>query len=264
MGKQLVKTTVSNTLRQLGIAGTIALLVMACLPSTSYAASQQLLLSPSSYTPALGSEFSVPIQLNTTTAVDGVTATLAYNPKLIQYISVDATSSVFPVALPTQVGTSSVTVNRGIFSGTVNTNGQVASVKFKALAPTNYTKITLTGNTTFEGEFTNPSLGSAQVVIKGSANADTEKPIIKALKPVDGTKSATSFSLGAASWDNVRISKMEFYIDGALVKSGTASTLYHTWNVQSSSIAKGAHTVTVKAYDPSGNVGTASVTLHKM
>lgn len=254
-----LSSTFRAKLRQFGLVSTIAMLAAFCIPMTSYAATaQQLYLSPNTYTPALKSEFVVPIRINTTTPVDAVTATLAYNPKLIQYVSVDATGSAFPISIYTQTSSVSVTIDRGIFSGTVNTDSLVASIKFKALAPTDYTKITLTGNATYAGEYTNPALLSAKVVIK-----DLEAPTVYALKPAEGTRSTTSFSIGAASRDNVRIVKKEIYIDGALVHTGTAWNIYYTWDVRSDSVAKGAHTVTAKAYDPSGNVGTSSVTLYK-
>lgn len=260
MGKQSVRITVRRKAWQGALIAATSLLVMLGMPAAAFAASsQQLYLSPNSYTPALGSEFNVPIRINTTTPVDGVTATVTFNANLVRYVSVDATGSAFPLALSTQTAAGSVTIDRGILGGTVNADSLVATVKFKALAPTAYTALGLKGNTTYQGDYTNPALVGAKVVIK-----DTGAPEVYALKPADGTKSSTSFSIGAASRDNTKVVKTEIYIDGNLVQTATAWNIYHTWDIRSDTIAKGAHTVTAKAYDAAGNVGTASVTLHKL
>src|SRR5262249_53426349 len=62
--------------------------------------------------------------------------------------------------------------------------------------------------------------------------------------------------LGTAS-DNVGVTKVELYADGALYASGASSAFSFSWT--STAVANGSHTLMVKAYDAVGNVGSASV-----
>ena len=55
-----------------------------------------------------------------------------------------------------------------------------------------------------------------------------------------------------SSTDNVGVTKVAIYIDGALV----ANTASFTWNLRKVSL--GAHTIFAKAYDAAGNVGTSA------
>ncbi|MGB4758581.1 MAG: Ig-like domain-containing protein [Candidatus Saccharimonadales bacterium] len=258
MGKQLVRIIRRGVMRGSAV-GAVMLLVVVGVPATTFAASQQLYLSPNSYTQTLGSEFDVPIRLNTTTPVDAVTVTVTFNPKLLQYVSVDATASAFPISLWSQSGNGNVSIDRGILGGTVNTDSLVATVRFKALTPIAYTHIALKGNTTYGGKFTNPATANARVVIE-----DTKAPEVYSLKPASGTKSSTSFSISAAARDNIKTVKTEIYIDDKLVHTNAAWNISYTWDIRPSNVTKGVHTVTAKAYDAAGNISTASVTLHKM
>ncbi len=82
--------------------------------------------------------------------------------------------------------------------------------------------------------------------------ADTQAPTVSA------TESGTSgtITLNATASDNVGVSKVEFYVDGALKGTDTASPYSMTLN--STTLANGSHTLTAKAYDAAGNVGTST------
>jgi hypothetical protein len=45
--------------------------------------------------------------------------------------------------------------------------------------------------------------------------------------------------------------------------TSTTSTISTKWNVRSTSIAFGTHTITVKAYDASNNTGSSTITVSK-
>jgi hypothetical protein len=49
---------------------------------------------------------------------------------------------------------------------------------------------------------------------------------------------------------------VEFYVDGTLLGTATAAPYSVSWNT--TSVSNGAHSLTTKAYDPAGNVGTST------
>ena len=85
-----------------------------------------------------------------------------------------------------------------------------------------------------------------------STGGDTTAPTATA------SESGTSgtITLSATATDNVGVTKVEFYIDGALVGTDTTSPYSVTYN--STSLANGTHSLVAKAYDAAGNVGSSS------
>jgi hypothetical protein len=82
--------------------------------------------------------------------------------------------------------------------------------------------------------------------------ADTTPPTVSATE--SGT--AGTITLSATASDNVGVTKVEFYVDGALKGTDTASP--YTMSLDSTTLANGSHSLTVKAYDAAGNVGTSA------
>jgi len=72
------------------------------------------------------------------------------------------------------------------------------------------------------------------------------------------SESGTSgtITLSATASDNVGVTKVEFYIDGALVGTDTTSPYSVTYN--STGLANGTHSLVAKAYDAAGNVGSST------
>jgi subtilisin family serine protease len=103
------------------------------------------------------------------------------------------------------------------------------------------------------------NVGSASVGVTVN-NADTTAPKVSIGSPLSGaTVSGTVLVTGTAS-DNVGISKVELYVDGALYASSTSAVFSFSWN--STTKANGSHTLAVKAYDKSGNTASASVAVN--
>ena len=69
-----------------------------------------------------------------------------------------------------------------------------------------------------------------------------------------GTRGTLTFSATAS--DNVGVTKVEFYVDGVL--KGTDTTSPYSMTLDSTTLANGSHTLTAKAYDAAGNVGTST------
>jgi Zn-dependent metalloprotease len=81
---------------------------------------------------------------------------------------------------------------------------------------------------------------------------DTTAPTVSATE--SGTSGTISFSATAS--DNVGVTKVEFYVDGVLKATDTTSP--YSTTLDSTTLANGSHTLTAKAYDAAGNVGTSS------
>jgi len=60
----------------------------------------------------------------------------------------------------------------------------------------------------------------------------------------------------ASATDNLGVTTVEFYLDGALAATDTASPYEWSWNTTAA--ANGAHSLTSKAYDAANNVATSA------
>ncbi len=90
---------------------------------------------------------------------------------------------------------------------------------------------------------------------------DTIAPIVSIASPANNSPIGRSVTISASATDNVKVSKMQIYIDGSLKATSTSGSIKHNWSSRNTS--RGTHIITVNAYDPTGNVGTKSVTVIK-
>ena len=88
--------------------------------------------------------------------------------------------------------------------------------------------------------------------------ADTTKPTVSLTAPASGSTAAVgaAVTLSANASDNVGVSRVEFYVNGVLKNSDTASPYSYSWNTTGT--AAGTHSVTAKAYDAAGNSATSA------
>src|SRR5207237_8731292 len=87
--------------------------------------------------------------------------------------------------------------------------------------------------------------------------ADTTVPTTSVTAPANGATVSGTVNVTATGSDNVGVTKMEIYIDGALRTSNTnATSITYSWNT--TTFANGSHSIVSKAYDAAGNVGTSS------
>jgi hypothetical protein len=85
-----------------------------------------------------------------------------------------------------------------------------------------------------------------------NATPDTTAPTVSA------TESGTSgtITLSATASDNVGVTKVEFYVDGTL--KGTLTAAPYSLSLDSTTLTNASHSLTAKAYDAAGNVGTSA------
>ncbi len=81
-------------------------------------------------------------------------------------------------------------------------------------------------------------------------------PTVDITSPADYAKVSGAVSMSVNAYDNVGITKVEFYVNGILVATETGAPYFYTWDTLST--AAGAYTLTAKAYDTAGNVSQSS------
>ena len=88
-----------------------------------------------------------------------------------------------------------------------------------------------------------------------AANGDTTPPTVSASE----TGTSGNITLSAIASDNIGVTKVEFWVDGAL--KGTSTTAPYAMTMDSRSLPNGAHTLVAKAFDAAANsASSAAVT----
>lgn len=90
------------------------------------------------------------------------------------------------------------------------------------------------------------------------ATADATSPTTSISAPAAGTSVAAGsmVTINANATDNVGVAKVEFYVDGALKGTDTTSPYSYAWDT--TGVAAGSHSLTVRAYDAAGNTSTSA------
>ena len=94
-----------------------------------------------------------------------------------------------------------------------------------------------------------------------SAPSDTTPPVVTVSSPAAGSTVGSSVTVKGSATDNVGVTKMEIYLDNVLKSSSPTGSISWTWNTRYA--ARGAHVITVKAYDAAGNVASQSETVYR-
>lgn len=90
------------------------------------------------------------------------------------------------------------------------------------------------------------------VTQQGSTGGDTVAPTVSA----SSSGNSGTITLNANASDNVGVTKVEFYVDGALKDTDTASPWSYGFN--STGVSNGTHVLTAKAFDAAGNSALSS------
>ncbi|WP_395851944.1 Ig-like domain-containing protein [Cystobacter fuscus] len=86
--------------------------------------------------------------------------------------------------------------------------------------------------------------------------SDNTAPTVSITSPSAGATVRATVSVQASATDNSQVSRVELYVDGSLIGTSSTSPYAISWNP--SAVADGDHTLTAKAYDVYGNVGTSA------
>jgi beta-lactamase superfamily II metal-dependent hydrolase len=90
----------------------------------------------------------------------------------------------------------------------------------------------------------------------GGGGGDITPPVTSITAPLNGATVSGTTSVSASATDNVGVTKVEFYLDGALKSTDTTSPYSWSWNTTTAT--NGSHSLTSKAYDAALNVGTST------
>jgi hypothetical protein len=89
-----------------------------------------------------------------------------------------------------------------------------------------------------------------------AGGGDTTAPSTSITAPANNAVVSGAVNVTAAASDDVAVTKVEFWLDGALQSTDTSSPYEWNWNTLSST--NGAHALVSKAYDAANNAGTSS------
>jgi hypothetical protein len=236
----------------------------------SFAATAPLYLSPETQTVQNGATFTVDVRMSVNTTVDSVTAKVTYDPAVLDFVSVNTAESVFPTELQTSGGSGVVNISRGTFSPASFPAGSlIATMTFTAKATTSTTSLQLSGNAAYQGTFLNPGTSGATITVNDTTppppptNGDTTAPVVTISSPASGSAPVRNkYNINASASDDVGVRSMQIVIDGSVVLNSNASQVSYNWNVAGKKVSAGNHTITVRATDAAGNVGSSLVTEH--
>jgi hypothetical protein len=96
------------------------------------------------------------------------------------------------------------------------------------------------------------SSGTVDFSVSNGSGGDTTTPTASATE--SGGSGTISFA--ATANDNVGVTRVEFYVDGAL--KATDSSSPYSATLDSTTLANGTHALVARAYDAAGNVGSSS------
>lgn len=162
-----------------------------------------------------------------TVTYDWVTATL-----------VDNTTAVTTTLLPKTCATNAVWVQ--VTSGTLVAGHSVT--------------LTLTSHD--DNYASDPSYTYFDDVVFNGTVADTTAPTTSITAPANGATVANTITVSANASDNVGVTNVEFYRGTTLISSDATSPYSISWNT--TTVANGSYTLTSKAYDAAGNIGTSA------
>lgn len=101
------------------------------------------------------------------------------------------------------------------------------------------------------------NVGQSQTVTINVMN-DVAVPTVSLTSPGTGTTVSGVVTVAANAADDIGVTKVEFYRNGALM--GTSSVAPYSYSWDTKIVANGSYTLTAKAYDAAGNVGSSQST----
>lgn len=106
----------------------------------------------------------------------------------------------------------------------------------------------------------NSSTSSISVTVNNTT--DIVAPTVSITSPADGASATSTVTVYVKASDNVRVVKVELYVDGAQAATSTTAPFTTKWSTRKA--AAGAHKLQCKAYDAAGNAGPSQiVTVYK-
>ncbi len=180
----------------------------------------------------------------------------------IPELTVPSTSISYPASNATVSGTVTITANasdnigvsrvefyvNGVLKGTDTSSPYTYSWNTSSLAAGSYTLMTRA----YDAAGNAGQSGSVVVTIF----RDTAAPVVAMTSPAANATVRGTVTIAASASDAVGVSRVEFYRDGTLLSASNVAPYSYSWDT--TTVANGSHTLSVRAYDLSGNVGQSS------
>lgn len=198
------------------------------------------------------------------TAYDAAGAESAYsNVVTVPEMQAPTTNVTYPANAVTVAGVVSVTAAatdnvgvtkvefyvNGVLKATDTGSPYVFSWDTTALAPGTYTLSTKAYDAA-------GNVGQSQSVTVTVAN-DLQAPAVSLTSPGNNLTVNGTVSIAANATDNVGVSRVEFYLNNALLGATNTPPYAYSWNTKG--VANGVYNVTAKAYDNAGNIGQSQM-----
>jgi hypothetical protein len=90
-----------------------------------------------------------------------------------------------------------------------------------------------------------------------AGGGDTQAPTTSITAPLNGATVSATANVTANASDNIGVTRVEFWLDGALQSTDTTSPYAWSWNTPGA--ANGAHTLQAKAFDAANNSGSSAL-----
>lgn len=206
---------------------------------------------------AVQANFSYPSSLFTCTA-----STASYNPSTKTAGDISLAGGAFTTVAQISCGAGQASIGLGTPAGGGAVSGDqlVATITFHSAASGGSGSMAFTSGTKLVSSSTNQDiLGSLANTAGGTYTVDTTPPAVSITSPANNAVLAggTTISVNASASDGQSaVVKVQFYIDGTLVATDTASPYSYSWNTTGVSLA--AHSLVAKAYDTFNNLATSS------
>jgi len=85
---------------------------------------------------------------------------------------------------------------------------------------------------------------------------DTTAPTVTLTAPAGNATASGTVVVSASATDNVQVTRVEIYLDGALVLTSNQNSVSYNWKTAAES--NGSHVLSAKAYDAGGNEGRST------
>ncbi len=97
--------------------------------------------------------------------------------------------------------------------------------------------------------------------VKVTNSADLIAPAVTIGRPLANSTVSGNVSIQASGSDNIAVTSMKLFIDGALKATASSGSLSSTWNAKKA--ARGAHAIRVEASDAAGNVAAQEIQVYR-
>jgi hypothetical protein len=257
----IIQQNTKFSIQSLAIFAVIMALISGTLLFRGFAAPNPptVYLNPASQTVNGSTDFTVEVRENSgTTGVNAVQANLSYNASILDFVSIDGSTSAFDVQAQNSGGSGSIAIGRGKTTG-VTGDQLIAIIHFKSKTVAGTTNIAFTTGTQLVSATTNVNIMPSLSSTAGDAvTVDLAAPSVNITAPTSGsTVTGSAVTVSANSSDDVAVAGVQFKLDGVnLGTEDTTSPYSVAWN--STATSNGTHTLSAVARDASNKTTTSS------